>query len=145
LFRKELLDNHPSAEEAHHLLEIWVTAMEEVAGQLAQLVKYLSGDMGSVPSLYYMDRTIREDYRTVLLSLRIQPHFLALLLKFRALYQREWHERFSIDFPYNTELTDPIQDLIARVQKRITTSPQKPESGNTRMIYWRGCRAFCRT
>jgi hypothetical protein len=120
-FRKKLLDDHPNAEKACGLLNTWIAAMEEVADQLEQLVRYLSlsDNMGSEPSLYYPGREIKDDYRAVLLSLRVQTHFLALFLKFRALYQREWHERFSIPFPYNAKLANPIQDLIKQVKEDI--------------------------
>ena len=40
--------------------------------------------------------SIADYYRIVLVSLKLQPHLLALLLKFRARYHREWHERFVI-------------------------------------------------
>jgi hypothetical protein len=127
-FRKELLDNHPSAKKAHDLLNTWITAMEEVAEQLAQLVKYLSGGTGSEPSLHNpTSRKITDDYRAVLLSLRVQPHFLALLLKFRILCKREWHEQFSVPFPYDAKLINPIQDLIKRVKEGINDTQLEME------------------
>lgn len=44
-FRKKLLDTR-KADDIRNLLNIWIVAMEEVAEQLAQLVKYLSGETG---------------------------------------------------------------------------------------------------
>lgn len=57
----------------------------------------------------------------------MQPHFLALLLKFRALYQREWHERFSVSFRYNAKLTHPIQDLIKQVKEGMSDTRMEME------------------
>lgn len=125
-FRKKLLDNH-SAEETRDFLSTWIAAMEEVADQLAQLVKYLSGDAGSEPSLYYKGRKIADDYRAVLLSLGVKSHFLALLLKFRALYRREWHERFSVHFHYDAKLISPIRDLIKQVKEDINDTQLEME------------------
>ena len=37
--------------------------------------------------------TLSDDYRVTLLSLRLQPHLMALLLKFREIFGVEWHNR----------------------------------------------------
>lgn len=65
-----------------------------------------------MPSLHYAHCSVNDDYRAALLSLRLQPHFLALLLKFRTLYGREWHERFTIKTHYNPALVQPIQAAL---------------------------------
>jgi len=104
----------------------WCKGIIEVADQLTQLVRYLA--RGPVPefdiaSLHFPQQgSIADDYKVTLLSLQLQPHLLALLLKFRALYGKEWHERFPIYATPITPLRKPIDELLHSVHQWTQSS-----------------------
>jgi hypothetical protein len=77
----------------------WRSGIDEVTKQLTHLNCYLMGTSGSnIPSLHFPSKfSLSDDYRATVRSLRLQPHLLAILLKFRALYpQTQWHDRLPI-------------------------------------------------
>ena len=124
-FRAKLQNAAGNPVNVTTLISAWIKDIKEVIDQLQQLEGYLSGRLGaSTPSLHnYPHCFVNDDYRVTLLSLRLQPHFLALLLKFRALYVREWHVRFPITAHYNPALVQPIQTTILDIQNRSQGQP----------------------
>lgn len=120
-FRAKLQNTAGSPVNVTALISAWIKDIKEVIDQLQQLEGYLSRRLGaSTPSLHnYPHCFVNDDYRVTLLSLRLQPHFLALLLKFRALYGREWHVRFPITAHYNPALVQPIKNAISDIQARL--------------------------
>jgi hypothetical protein len=115
-FRAQLLADQT---DAPRCIEEWCNGIREVGIQLSYLNRYLDwarslGDKD--PSLHFTDANLRDDYRVVLLSLKLQPHLLALLLKFRAKFNRDWHERFQhIVSPPSPA---PIRALLDDTRKR---------------------------
>lgn len=68
--------------------------------------------------------SVYDDYRATILSLGLQPHLLALMLKFRALFKIEWHERFPIK---SSPLSlGTIYTLINQVQQKADTFQAPP-------------------
>ncbi|KAB2933760.1 MAG: DUF262 domain-containing protein [Candidatus Contendobacter sp.] len=124
-FRAELQNAAGNPVNVTALITNWLKDIKEVVEQLQQLENYLSGRLGAgVPSLHYTHCSVNDDYRVTLLSLRLQPHFLALLLKFRALYGREWHQSFPITALFNPALVQPIQTAILDIQSRSQNQPK---------------------
>ena len=114
-FRAQLLDNE--ANPPTIILE-WCQGVEEVSVQLSSLNQYLDRTLGiNDLSLHFQVGNLCDDYETVSLSLGLQPHLLALLLKFRAKFGIEWHERFQVHLP--TLSLSPIRALLDDVRQRV--------------------------
>jgi hypothetical protein len=97
----------------------WVDRVREVATQLDHLVDCITNrpPVQGQPSLHIPGFPLSTDYRAVLLSLGLQPHLLALLLKFRAQYGAvEWHERFAV--AARAFDLQPIQHLLNDIANR---------------------------
>ncbi len=95
----------------------WHTAAQELHQQLQHLCNtYL--DPAAIPaqgqSIHFPNTSILFcDYHGLLVNLRIPHHLMALLLKFRQLTGREWHERFQFPLTVNVDaLMQPICDLL---------------------------------
>jgi hypothetical protein len=107
------------------IVDGWCDGIEQVYIQLVHLNDYLSGKLGkNIQSLHFSrPSSVSDDYQIVLFSLRLQPHLLALLLKFRVLFpEKEWHDRFPIQtsaFPLKQ-----IHVFLQDVSQRVGTAPQ---------------------
>jgi hypothetical protein len=122
-FRATLLETSVPAVPA--LIQTWLTGMKELADQLQDLETYLSGGRGSQPSIHFPKHfLLSDDYCVTLISLGLQPHLLALLLKFRAICHCDWHQRFPVPAPVGLQLDKPISDLIDAVRKSAQGMPQ---------------------
>jgi hypothetical protein len=115
-FFREHLMHH--TDEVRSIVGKWCSDIDEMSDQLAQLNSYLDGTRGrDVSSLHFEKPTsLSDDYRVIVLSLRLQPHLIALLLKFRAIFKVEWHERFPINAPAPD--AGPINELLRDVRQR---------------------------
>ena len=118
-FRDHLL-HHP--DEVQSIVGRWCSGIEEMGDQLAQLNRYLGSAAGRDEDSLHFGRqgSLSDDYRVVLLSLRPQPHLVALLLKFRALFNVEWHDRFAMKVP--TPNLRQIDELLGNVRQRAQTA-----------------------
>ncbi|MDM8516830.1 DUF262 domain-containing protein [Desulfobacterales bacterium HSG16] len=114
-FRHELFDKKLA--DVPKIVENWCNCIDEVREQLDDLNSYLNGSHSSTNSLHFPSScSLADDYKVTLLSLELQPHLLALLLKFRALHNKEWHERFRINSTLFS--LDPIHALLDDVKRR---------------------------
>jgi hypothetical protein len=113
-FRHTLLETDQANISA--IIQVWCTGIDEVSQQLQQLNHYLNGSLNGASIHFHAPASLSGDYQATIISLGLQPHILALLLKFRALYNKEWHDRFPIQAPAFS-LT-PIQDLLNAVRQR---------------------------
>lgn len=111
--------------EVSSLIETWCSGMEEMCSQLRQFNNYLSYQIGNEPSLHFpASQTLSDDYRVVVLSLQLQPHLFALLLKYRALFNREWHEPLPIRAnPVSFQM--PIQQMLAGISEKTSNMSSK--------------------
>jgi len=99
-FRATLLETlKTSASDVCDLIDKWLGGIKELADQLPYLEQYLSGSPGGTPSIHFPKASfsLSDDYCATLISLGLQPHLLALLLKFRAKYHHDWHKQFPIE------------------------------------------------
>lgn len=113
-FRARLLDKQA---DTPRLIGEWCNRISEVGAQLSTLNNYLTGRLGSQEiSLHFTGSSLSDDYRTTLLSLKLQPHLLALLIKFRVKFDRELHERFQHELAQPT--LEPIRTLLEDVRRR---------------------------
>lgn len=101
----------------------WLTAIEEIANGLDHLYHCLT-DTSKTPSIFFSrsNSYLVDDYKAVFLSLGLQPHLFALLLKFRALTGQDWHIRYAVSTTYSTTLAKLIQDHIAKVRNEALTA-----------------------
>jgi len=115
-FFRDYLMKRPS--EVLSVVNNWCAAIDEMSGQISQLNRYLGGNLGGhESSLHFGNRaSLSDDYRVTVLSLKPQPHLLALLLKFRATFKIEWHERFAVTTPALD--LGPIDTLLRNVRAR---------------------------
>lgn len=115
-FRSRLLE---SADKTLSIVGGWCNDIDGMSLQLSQLNRYLNGTLGhDEKSLHFMQpNSLSDDYRVVLLSLTLQPHLMALLLKFRATYGQEWHVRFSVQVPGPN--LRPVDELLADVRRQF--------------------------
>lgn len=106
----------------------WVTRIREVATQLDHLVNCITNQtpVQGRASLHFPHSPLSTDYRAVLLSLRLQPHLLALLMEFRHQYPTvEWHTRFAV--PIHAFNLQPIHDLLNNIANRaVQLQPPAP-------------------
>lgn len=126
-FRAKLLEK--SEPEGLCLINTWLDSIKELADQLPSLEQYLSRDLGSEPSMHFPAHfSLSDDYRATLLSLGLQPHLLALLLRFRAIYACDWHQQFPMPASGNPQLATLILDLIADVRDRAQKIQGTPQA-----------------
>jgi hypothetical protein len=101
---------------ALRVIQNWCTGIDEISQQLQQLNRYLNGSLNGASIHFHAPASLSDDYRATIISLGLQPHILALLLKFRTLYNKEWHDRFPIQA--SAFSLTPIQDLLNDVRQR---------------------------
>lgn len=117
-FRDHLLQHSDTVQS---VIGIWCEGIAQMSDQLEQLNRYLAGALGrDIRSLHFGNPgSVSDDYRAVLLSLGLQPHILALLLKFRAIFNVEWHEQFAVN-ALPPDLA-PIDGLLEDVRRQAQT------------------------
>lgn len=113
-FRDKLLNTNQAGVST--IIQNWCNDIEEVSQQLQQLNRYLNGTINSSSIHFQAPTSLFGDYRATIISLGLQPHILALLLKFRALYKEEWHKRFPIQS--NVFSLTSIHDFLNNVRQR---------------------------
>ncbi|KOR28377.1 hypothetical protein TI05_17055, partial [Achromatium sp. WMS3] len=102
------------------ILDQWRQDLEKLSEQLQHLSDCLS-----------QSSAVQQDYQAIFLSLQIQPHFLALLLSFRATFAVEWHDKFPINVPvtlqndWSNSITE-IQGFLQGIHT-AATNDQLPE------------------
>jgi hypothetical protein len=105
----------------------WCEGIRELADQLAHLLDCIDGTVyGAVPSLHFNGFLLKDDYHATVISLGLQPHLLALLLRFRAQFDVEWHQRVPVQrnpFPF-TPIHNLLDDVAARAQGIDPPPPQ---------------------
>jgi hypothetical protein len=111
------------------IMQPWCDGIEQLADQLSHLVEYIDcpSPYDAIQSLHFPGFTLPEDYCATLISLGLQPHLLALLLKFRSQFGVEWHQRFP--GPANNLSLIPIQGLLNDVEQRArAVQPPSPQA-----------------
>ncbi len=100
----------------------WLTGIEEVAEGLEYLNSCLTSS-STGPSIFFPRRSnLVDDYKAIFLSLGLQPHLLALLIKFRILTKVDWHTRFPIVTAPLTALVKKINDYLHNISPKISHS-----------------------
>jgi hypothetical protein len=100
----------------------WMTAIEEISEGLNHLHTCLT-PTAAHPSIFFPhSSSLEDDYRAIFLSLKLQPHLLALLLKFRALTKEDWHRRFPVHANAPTAIIGIIQDHIDKVRREVNST-----------------------
>jgi len=96
------------------LLTNWLDRIQEVYEQLQHLNDCLSGNESTVkqPSFICPNRTIQDDYNIIIRSLSLSDRSIAVLIKFRALHNVEWHDRFSINCTFTPSLFEPLKKYL---------------------------------
>jgi len=101
------------------ILTDWLIAIEEVSEGLEHLNNCLT-DSSKTPSIFFPNNSyLVDDYKAIFLSLELQPHLLALLLKFRVLTNKQdWHIRYPINATQHpTTSVKIIQDHLQDVRQ----------------------------
>jgi len=114
ILRKELI----SATNKSYLLTNWLNAIEEIYDQLEHLNDCLLGKEPTVknPSFICQGRTIQDDYKIIIRSLGLSSRSIAVLLKFRALYKAEWHDRFRMNCICNPDLFESLSVHLNQIR-----------------------------
>ena len=114
--RKELIATETANKSI--LLNEWLNAMKEVCEQLKHLNACLLGTIPDAkkPSFICKGRTITEDYNIIIRSLKLSSRSVAVLLKFRALYNVEWHDQFPITCTCNSDLYEPLSEHLKKIR-----------------------------
>jgi len=114
--RKELISS--DTKDKSGLLNEWLHAMQEVCEQLKHMNDCLLGKVPDAknPSFICKGRTIKDDYNIIIRSLKLSSRSIAVLLKFRAMYNVEWHDRFSISCICNRELYNPLSEHLKKIR-----------------------------
>jgi len=96
----------------------WLTAIEEIGEGMEHLSDCLS-DSSNSPSIFFPNNGyLVDDYKAIFLSLKLQTHLLALLLKFRVLTNKQsWHTRYPITVAPPTALVKIIHDYLQDVRR----------------------------
>ena len=106
------------------LLTEWIDELKKIHEQLNHLNECLLGKEPTVknPSFICPDRTIQDDYKIIISSLGLSSRSIAVLLKFRALYNDlyskkvEWHDRFPMTCICNPELFKSLSDHLDQIR-----------------------------
>lgn len=97
-------------------IQTWLSAANELHGQLRHLCDtYLLAPIKNTVATGCPDW----DYHAVLVGLVLPRHLLALFLKFRALYAREWHDPFTITLTCDPALSQAIRDVLDQVRNTV--------------------------
>jgi len=114
IFRKELI----STTDKSTLLTSWLDEIQIIYDQLKHLNDCMSGKEATVnnPSFICLGRTIRDDYDIIIRSLGLSSRSIAVLLKFRALYKAEWHDRFPMQCICNPDLFKSLSDHLNQIR-----------------------------
>lgn len=106
------------------LVKDWCVGISEMKDELKELNEYLLKRKGALPSIHFPSTSkLFDDYRATILSLGLQPHLLALLLKFRAKFGRDWHEKFPIS--HGAFSFDPIRNFIDDIKSKVGAGAPK--------------------
>lgn len=111
------------------ILQPWCDRIQELADQLSHLVKCIESvaPYNAIASLHFNGFTLPDDYHATLISSSLQPHLLALLLRYRAQCGAEWHQRFPV--PGHAFPLLPIHGLLADIEARARdTQPPPPQA-----------------
>jgi len=116
IFRKELI----STADKSTLLTSWLDEIQIIYDQLKHLNDCMSGKEPTVknPSFICLGRTIQDDYDIIIRSLGLSSRSIAVLLKFRALYKAEWHDRFPMKCICNPDLFKSLSDHLNQIRGR---------------------------
>lgn len=112
-FRNELKDSVATSTTGS-LLKDWLDRIKEVCEQLQHLNDCLSGNEPTVNQSSFIcpNRTIQDDYKIIIRSLKLSDRSIAVLIKFRALHNVEWHDRFSINCTFTPILFEPLKKYL---------------------------------
>jgi hypothetical protein len=96
----------------------WLKAIEEVGEGLEHLHDCLTNSSNASSIIFPNNGTLVDDYKAIFLSLGLQPHLFALLLKFRALTKQSWHIPYPINAVPPTTLIKIIQNHVQEVRQK---------------------------
>ncbi|MGA2401824.1 MAG: DUF1524 domain-containing protein [Syntrophobacteraceae bacterium] len=114
ILRQELLYETDKSK----LLQEWLQAIQEMCVQLKHLNDCILGSEPSVmnPSPICNGRTIKDDYDIIIRSLGLSPRSIAVMLRFRAMYSREWHESFPMKCINCPDSPKPLSDHLNQIR-----------------------------
>lgn len=97
-------------------IEYWIGGIEAVAEGLNHLNGCLTDSTGTSSIIFPQNSSLVDDYKAIFLSLGLQPHLLALLLRYRVITNKaDWHERYPIQATqasaFNIIISDYLQDV----------------------------------
>ena len=108
------------------IVQPWSQKIQELTDQLSNLVSCIQGAQlcNATPSLNFGGFQLSDDYHAILISLGLQPHLLALLLRFRAKFNTDWHQRFPV--PVGAFSRAPIVTLLNDIRARANIIQPPP-------------------
>ena len=117
MLRKELISETIKST----LLTSWLNEIQIIYDQLKHLNDCMSGKEPTVknPSFICLGRTIQDDYDIIIRSLGLSSRSIAVLLKFRALYKAEWHDRFPMKCICNPNLFKSLSDHLNQIRAEL--------------------------
>ncbi|MBV5274791.1 MAG: DUF262 domain-containing protein [Lamprocystis purpurea] len=123
-FRQILLD--AAVADIPGIVQPWCNRLRELADQLGHLLECINGAVdGAVPSLHFDGFLLKDDYHATVISLGLQPHLLALLLRFRSQFHAEWHQRFPVTpNPFPMPIHELLDNIAARARGIDPAPPQ---------------------